>query len=748
MGGDLDELAKVAADALVSAMVSGSWDSARHRFAAVVGHEQRMEMAQAELAAAKGEDREREQQAQAQRWTTRLRDVLDDDHRLAVDLRGLLTELGSHAPAAVPTSQHALAHDQSQAVDIGGNVSGNAGDIYTGVSKSKINFALKPFVFVARSARRAAAACPVPATAVAVVAVLAVGTVAGWTARWPPAVFGSSGRTPSWTAAETPLPPGAHPDGAAGGFEEQVIAASCPADGTCLASGNYTDEAGNVHAVVDTVTRGRAAVTASRMPLPPGAAAQSYPLITGITCTAPSQCLAGGSYAGSNQNGLIETLSDGSWTPVRLSLPDDAGRDQQMEIEGLACPAVARCIAVGSDYYENSAGTTTESRALTQALAGGRWAPAEIPLPVNAATTGEVAELEAISCMSTQTCIAVGHYTATHGITQGLIETLANGTWTPLEAPLPHGASAHQNAILWALDCTAAGTCSAVGQYISTRGVSQGLIETLANATWTPARAPLPRDASDQKAAKLYGIACAGANLCAAVGQYTGTDGASQGLIENRTGQTWIPVEAALPRNATLTGQNAALYTVACSATGTCLAGGTTLPVTRPAAGPPSPSPSDSLAATFSDGTQVLVTGGAVDGGTGNGWTEFLEIIAGPDGYPDVGGLLIQAADSSSWEDDAPTAFYYGYAAPGSGDTSEPPLPANPVNQDVPPPAELAPGKSICVQQDFEDLGSSTGDNDGPPDYTVTATLADGAKETVSLPSDGSGPGDACLFTG
>src|SRR6202044_2294562 len=92
MGGNLDELAKVAGDALVSAMVSGSWDSARHRFAAVVGHEQRMEMGQAELAAAKGEDREREQQAQAQRWTTRLRDVLDDDHSLAVDLRGLLTE--------------------------------------------------------------------------------------------------------------------------------------------------------------------------------------------------------------------------------------------------------------------------------------------------------------------------------------------------------------------------------------------------------------------------------------------------------------------------------------------------------------------------------------------------------------------------------------------------------------------------------------------------------------------------------
>jgi hypothetical protein len=145
----------------------------------------------------------------------------------------------------------------------------------------------------------------------------------------------------------------------------------------------------------------------------------------------------------------------------------------------------------------------------------------------------------------------------------------------------------------------------------------------------------------------------------------------------------------------------------------------------------------------------VLVTGGSVDGGTGNGWTENLEIIAGPDGLANVGSLQIQAADSNSsnaWEANGPPQFYFGYAAPGSGSTNESPLPSNATNEDVPPPAELAPGKSICVSQDFQNPNSSSGDNNGPAAYSVTATLADGANDTVSLPTDGSLPGDACLF--
>jgi hypothetical protein len=177
---------------------------------------------------------------------------------------------------------------------------------------------------------------------------------------------------------------------------------------------------------------------------------------------------------------------------------------------------------------------------------------------------------------------------------------------------------------------------------------------------------------------------------------------------------------------------------------------GTSASATVATSAPPSPSLANSLAATFSDGTQVLVTGGTPDAGPGTGWTEILEVIAGPDGLPNVGNLVIQDMGSDSggaWEDDGSPLYYYGYAAPGSGVTDESPLPANATNQDVAPPAELAPGTSICAQQDFLNANAPSA-NQGPAGYSVTATLASGATETVSLPSDGSGPGDACLFTG
>jgi hypothetical protein len=146
----------------------------------------------------------------------------------------------------------------------------------------------------------------------------------------------------------------------------------------------------------------------------------------------------------------------------------------------------------------------------------------------------------------------------------------------------------------------------------------------------------------------------------------------------------------------------------------------------------------------------VLVAGGAVDGGTGGGWTEDLEVVAGPDGLANVGSLQVQAAgsNSSSWEANGSPDFYYGYAAPGNGITNEPPLPSNATNEDVTPPAELAPGSSICIEEDFQNASSSSEDDNGPDEYSITATLASGAQDTVTLPTDGSGPGDVCLFTG
>ena len=175
MNDDLDDLAHAAADALVSAMATDSWEAVKRRFVGLVGHARRMDATRIELAPKSGAARERAQLAQARDWSTRLRDVLDDDPAVAVGLRALLADLRA-APAAssTPMSQHARADQGSQAVNIGGNVSGNTGEVYVGVGrvdKRRFRIMLFPVTFFIRVARKVAAAHPV-ATATATVVVV------------------------------------------------------------------------------------------------------------------------------------------------------------------------------------------------------------------------------------------------------------------------------------------------------------------------------------------------------------------------------------------------------------------------------------------------------------------------------------------------------------------------------------------------------------------------------------------------
>jgi outer membrane protein assembly factor BamB len=195
MNGYLDDLAWAAADALVSVMMTDSWETVKHRFAVVVGHERRMDASRAEIVATSGPDRRHAQQAQTRAWSTRLQDLLDDNPGAAQGLRLLLADLDAASFWAAPTSQHAQASHASQAVNIGGGISDNSGEVYVGVGKvdkRKSNLGLAPFMFVIGSAKKAAVAHPIVATVTTAVVVLGAAAGAGWHAHWPTAVFGAA----------------------------------------------------------------------------------------------------------------------------------------------------------------------------------------------------------------------------------------------------------------------------------------------------------------------------------------------------------------------------------------------------------------------------------------------------------------------------------------------------------------------------------------------------------------------------
>ena len=95
-----------------------------------------------------------------------------------------------------------------------------------------------------------------------------------------------------------------------------------------------------------------------------------------------------------------------------------------------------------------------------------------------------------------------------------MIATLAGGTWTALTAPeagLDPPPAANPLTLLKGVSCAKPGMCAVVGDYVNTSDREAGLTETLNDGTWTPAAVPGPADG-------LFSVACPASGSCVAVG--------------------------------------------------------------------------------------------------------------------------------------------------------------------------------------------------------------------------------------
>jgi hypothetical protein len=364
-----------------------------------------------------------------------------------------------------------------------------------------------------------------------------------------------------WTAAEAPMPAGMP---GSGGFE----GVACPAPGTCLMAGAYSDSSSNYSnygVLADTASGGKWA-PATYAPIDMGGGSADQP-VHGMACAAAGNCMTVGEWLDPTSGyytGLVDTLSDGTWTPAQLSLPANAGQDQEMELHAVACPAVGNCVVVGS----NSPGSGNNGWGLIQTLTGGTWTATEAPLPADAAAGDKAGgNLYGVTCTAPGACVAVGFYTQTDGTSQGLIETLRNGAWTPTTAPPVPGEFGQ--VWLTAVSCATTTSCVAVG-YIYGR---EGLIETLVNGTWHSSVAPAPEGTATPFPEYLSSVACPAVGACVAVGS-DGYSPKSQGVIDTLANGTWTEATAPLPANASATSPSVGLSGVACPTIGYCVASG------------------------------------------------------------------------------------------------------------------------------------------------------------------------------
>ena len=316
--------------------------------------------------------------------------------------------------------------------------------------------------------------------------------------------------------------------------------------------------------------------TQAPLPTTPQAPATNPDVFFGSeSCSGATSCVAGGSYAGTTNNqGVLDVLAGGTWTAMAPPLPSNALAGSTSEVDAVSCPSDGSCVAVGT--YDN---TSSRADSFIDTLSGGQWTSMEAPVPSDALPeTSADTFLKSLDCTGVGSCTAFGAYKNASGATHpvGFFDTLSNGSWTAQTAPQPADAAANQSVIGERVSCPAAGPCAATANYQNSGGRTQAEVLTqAADGTWTAENAPVPADAAagSNLFSEAFSVSCA-TGVCLAGGEYTNTGGQDAALLDRLSGSQWSVLPAAAPGNAgTGSNQFAAIVAMSCTFDG-CVGAG------------------------------------------------------------------------------------------------------------------------------------------------------------------------------
>jgi hypothetical protein len=167
--------------------------------------------------------------------------------------------------------------------------------------------------------------------------------------------------------------------------------------------------------------------------------------------------------------------------------------------------------------------------------------------------------LNAVSCPTASVCTAVGLHVTASGLGVTLAEQRRGGVWTVQSTPNPPGAAA---SALNGVSCPSGSACTGVGQFAVKSGAQLTLAERWNGSNWMIQPTPNP---ARSPSSRLFAVACPATGTCTAVG----TSNAKL-LVEQWDGSRWRIQSAPVPSGAQLSELNG----VTCTATGSCLAVG------------------------------------------------------------------------------------------------------------------------------------------------------------------------------
>ena len=242
-----------------------------------------------------------------------------------------------------------------------------------------------------------------------------------------------------------------------------------------------------------------------------------------------------------------------------VSRPAHSAAATAGQLHGVWCASASDCVAVG-DRFSAQGGL---GEALIERWNGSTWSVVPSPSPAHFPHSG--AELDGVTCVSANDCLAVGWYLFSHSQNRELPFSVRwNGSkWSQVSAPRPTGAF---SASLSAVSCASAADCWASG--VSDLGTPPDTItvtEHWNGSRWAIVPSPSPNP-NPQNGSLLAGVACPAAAECWAVGLMPLRSG-TVSLTERWNGTKWAVVT-------TPSSTDGQLAAAACATGSDCLAVG------------------------------------------------------------------------------------------------------------------------------------------------------------------------------
>jgi hypothetical protein len=273
--------------------------------------------------------------------------------------------------------------------------------------------------------------------------------------------------------------------------------------------------------------------------------------------------MAVGLYQASGRGSVYFTLAEAwngkAWTIVAIPSPQHRGGGA--ELNAISCVSSTDCMAVGESLIFTSTGNLIPSP-LAEAWNGSKWTI--LPTPTLGTSGGS---LNGIACTSASSCMAVGNKgTSTYSNHFTLAEAWNGTTWKVVRTPPPpKGGTA-----LLRVSCTSSASCMAVGYYGFNGGNNSQitLSEHWNGTSWRILATPNPGTSG-----ALGGVACFSASACMATGDhFAGSPNRTIATLSERwDGTKWQVQPSPNPAGAAL----AAFGDVSCISPSACMGVGT-----------------------------------------------------------------------------------------------------------------------------------------------------------------------------